>query len=158
MNPRIPRGFTLYELMIAIVLAGTIIAFAFGMLLNQGKVAREAALSAYDLRNATRFCDAFRADARRAIQTTVKDASVTFTISNSESIGYASDENGLLTRTSSQGSTDVGPRVIAISFAMDEENEKGGLLRARWLVGALLDGGRLIVLDTKLESMERTQP
>jgi len=158
MNPRVLRGFTLYELMIAIVLAGTIIALAFGMLLNQGKVAREAALSANDLRNAARFCDAFRADARRAAQTKVKDASVTFTISSAESISYAADENGLLTRTSSQGNTDVGPRVTAIAFAIDGKREKGGLLRARWLVGALPDAGRLIVVDTKLQSMERTQP
>ena len=141
------RGFTLIELLIATGLLGVVVSLAFGLIWDQARVGREAALSAQEMNLALRMCESIRSDARRARDVKLSpDGSIGMTFGSDDAVLYNIVEGRIVRATSVD--EQMGPRTKGIGYELKPES---ALLRFRIHCENEREN-RLLVVDCLLES------
>lgn len=141
------RGFTLIEVLIATGLLCVVVSLAFGLIWDQARVGREAALSAQEMNLALRMCESIRSDARRALDVKKDpDGSIRMTFGLNEAATYKIVEGRIVRTTPSD--EQIGPRTKEIGC---EPSQDAALLRFRIHCGDNESAERLLVVDCVME-------
>lgn len=169
------RGFTFYEVLIAIPLLGLLTLLAMGELRAVSRSSARAVRGASELTLAADFAARFRNDVRSASAVALAPQGDGVALRAPESvITYQRRADGRLERAERAAAPEeeeqvsVGPRVASLRFAL-VEGQGLRLLRVQWLCAADAEGdpvtgapppntGTVLVLDTALRVSAEDRP
>jgi type II secretory pathway component PulJ len=161
-----PRGFTLLELAVAGALLASFVVLVFGAMSAVERSAGNAGRGCAEVTVAARFAERFRREVRSAALADVAAGGSEVSLRMGEAkVVYRRSGDGRLERVEGSGEAEAGPRVEAVSFALEEKKPGRALrlLRARCVCAAeagppvegqteAVSGGRVLILDTALRA------